>query len=267
MNDAVFETSSQEAEFELCEGVDELRKCSFKPDEHFVRIPGFKPEDGESYYLEVKWREFWFQRYCDEQGIQQRSIEELPVTLIAGTSFLQAVAVVKMNGDVIGRGVGGYNIANGDIAYAVQIASTIAKGRALANAGFGTVFSSSRTSESGGAEIPCDSGVKTSEFFIRRSPKNPMFVTANEQALKSEQIDVKPENNAPAEDNRPAPAPAGGMTREDALRFQVTVRGKHYGEALGDVMGKDPKAVKYYAENTRYAGSELQTAAKLILAQ
>ena len=53
MNDAVFETNNQEAELELCEGVEELRKCSFKPDEHFVRIPGFKPEDGESYYLEV----------------------------------------------------------------------------------------------------------------------------------------------------------------------------------------------------------------------
>ena len=266
MNDAVFEANNQEAELELCEGVEELRKCSFKPDEHFVRIPGFKPEDGESYYLEVKWREFWFQRYCDEQGIQQRSIEELPVTLIAGTSFLQAEAVVKMNGDVIGRGVGGYNIANGDIAYAVQIASTIAKGRALANAGFGTVFSSSRTSESGGAEIPCDSGVRTSEFFIRRSPKNPMCVTANQQVLKSEQNEANPGNGSP-DDNRPASASAEGMTREDALRFQVTVRGKHYGEALGDVMGKDPKAVKYYAENTRYAGSELQTAAKLILAQ
>lgn len=249
---------------ELLEGVADLRKCAFKPQEHFVKIPGFRAGDEESYYLEVKWREFWFHQYCDENNISQRSIEELPVTLIAGTNFLQAEAVVKINGDVVGRGVGGYYLNGGDNSYAVQLASTIAKGRALANAGFGTVFSSAAASESGGREIICDSGLKTSEFFVRRNPKNPMLVTLE----KTEEPAAPPApEDAPSEKKaeEPAPAPKSAMTREDALKFTVPIRGKHFGEALGDVMGRDPGAVKYYAENPRYAGQDIQEAAKLVL--
>ena len=78
-------------------------------------------------------------------------------------------------------------------------------------------------------------------------------------------VDSAPEAEKKAED--PAPAPKSAMTREDALKFTVPIRGKHFGEALGDVMGKDPGAVRYYAENPRYAGQEIQEAAKLVLNQ
>ena len=265
MNNYTGESEGAENTLELREGVANLRKCSFRPEHYFVRIPGFHDGDEESYYLEVKWREFWFHCYCDENNIQDRAIEELPVTLIAGTSFLQAESHVTMNGKIVGRGVGGYCISENDMNYAVQIASTIAKGRALANAGFGTVFSSAKASENGGKEIPCDAGIRTSEFYVKRHPGNPMHVVAEDTHTSND--DGKPVSQNSGTPVMQNADPSIVMTRDEALRYKVQIRGKHFGEALGDVMGKDPKAVKYYAENPRYAGNDLQTAARLVLSQ
>ncbi len=231
----------------LCSEGAELRPCGFRPEEHFVRVGSLRKDEEERLYLEVKWREYWFHRYCDENGILSRSIEELPAALIQGTDFLQAQAVVKMNGEVAGRGVGGFWLRTQERAYAVQMAGTIAKGRALANAGFGTVFSSARASETGGAEIPCDSGLKVSEFFPGGSPAESGRDAGRDRPAEKEPVQ-----------------PAKAMTAEQAVKFRIPVRGRHYGEPLGEVMAKDPAAVRYFAENPRYAGTLLQTAAVLV---
>jgi len=249
----------QEQMPELLEGISELRKCSFKPEEHFIKVR-FQGTGDESFYLEVKWRMFWFQTYCREMGIQDYSIEEQPANLIQGTNLIQVTCIVRMDGKVAGQGVGGYSVAGGDIAYAVQQAATIAKGRALANAGFGTVFSSAAANESGGFEVPADSGLRTSEFFVKRNPSNPMQVTTLTPENDS-QTQVQPTLSTA----EPEQTESKEMTREEACRFKVPIRGKHFGETLGDVMGKDPSAVNYYATNTRYSGSELQKAAQLML--
>ena len=283
MNNYTGESEGAENTLELREGVANLRKCSFRPEHYFVRIPGFHDGDEESYYLEVKWREFWFHCYCDENNIQDRAIEELPVTLIAGTSFLQAESHVTMNGKIVGRGVGGYCISGNDMNYAVQIASTIAKGRALANAGFGSVFTSASESESGGIEIPCDSGV-SADFFVFQPQKldpsygNPMQVPAP-PPLQSD-APAMPAN--PRCDNQPfipqpqtAPEPPARQatqtpvsaqcprTREEALSFPVPLRGTWYGKPLSEVIAKDPASVRYYAERSR--NGDLKQAARLIL--
>ena len=265
MNETISQIPETQAP-QLLEGVSELRKCSFAPQDHFIRIR-FKNSEDESFYLEVKWREFWFQTYCAENGIFG-SIIENDAALIAGTQFLQASAEVLMDGKVAGRGVGGYYMSGNDMEYAVQMAETIAKGRALANAGFGTVFTSASASENGGFEVPCDGGMKTSEFFVKRNPSNPMQVTTASLNDHQQPDNDKPATVAGEQESKVTPKAEEEqkeMTKEDAFRFKVPVRGKHFGEALGDVMGKDPKFVKYYAENPRFANTELQKAANLIL--
>ena len=271
MNETIQANENQAPQ--LLEGVSELRKCNFAPQDHFIKIR-FKNSDDESFYLEVKWREFWFHTFCTENGIFG-SIIENDAALIAGTQFLQASAEVMMDGKVAGRGVGGYYLSGNDMEYAVQMAETIAKGRALANAGFGTVFTSASASENGGFEVPCDGGMRTSEFFVR-SEKNPMQMVRNNNTTVPEEKPTaeKPKPEPVKADPQPAPAavtqPENNgekipTTREEALRFRIPVRGKHFNEAFGDVMGKDPDAVRYYATNPRYAGKAVQAAAKLVL--
>ena len=243
---------------ELLDGVSEVRKCSFRPEEHFIKIR-FQNSDLESYYLEVKWRRFWFLVYCKENGIKSYSIEEQPAAMIAGTSLVQSVCVVKMDGEIAGQGIGAYSVSGTDFFYAAQQAATIAQGRALANAGFGSVFTSASASESGGREVPCDSGLFTSEFFVQRNPNNPMVVsTGSSPAASAEKATASGDPNVTGE-KKP-------MTRDEALRF-VLKDGSYAGETLGDLMGKRPSSVSYYATNARFRGTDLQTAAKLVLAK
>jgi len=88
MNETIQANENQAPQ--LLEGVSELRKCNFAPQDHFIKIR-FKNSDDESFYLEVKWREFWFHTFCTENGIFG-SIIENDAALIAGTQFLQASA-------------------------------------------------------------------------------------------------------------------------------------------------------------------------------
>ena len=65
---------------------------------------------------------------------------------------------------------------------------------------------------------------------------------------------------------QPAPEPEKKpMTREEALKFPIPIRGQNFGVPLGEMFAKKPGTVKYYAEEPRYAGSELQEAAKLVV--
>lgn len=225
-----------------------IRACSFNPGEHMIPIT-FKDGDAPNYYLEVKWRLFWFHQYCQEKGYASYSVEESPATIITcpSGSFVQTAAVVKIDGEVVGQGIGGVSLASTDIQYAVQQAATIAKGRALANAGFGCVFTSAAASESGGSEIPCDSGLNGNDIFIMRNPENPLMISPVNQP------------KAPEKPKEPE------MTRDTALKFVVKVKGPNEGKTLGELMAKAPNSVRYFAENMRFSGTELQKAAKLVL--
>lgn len=247
-----------------------MRECSFRPEDHLIEI-AFEGKEEKNYYLEVKWRVVWFQIWCDEHGIREtdRQIKELPVKIIEGTNLLQAECVVMAGGNELGTGVGAVLLA-GDISYAVQQAATIAKGRALANAGFGTVFSTAIASENGGREIPADGGIGPSDMYVIRDPSNPMLVQTVAEAPKEAPTKAKAEPSAPAPqpkpESKPAPEPEKKpMTREEALKFPIPIRGQNFGVPLGEMFAKKPGTVKYYAEEPRYAGSELQEAAKLVV--
>ena len=140
-----------------------LRRCSFDPKSHLINLESDSNKKARL-YLTVEWRVYWFQTWCQENG-KSYLIEESPVESIQGTSFIQSRCTVYIDGEAAGHGIGGINLSGskgGD--YCIQSCATIAKGRALANAGFGSVFSSALDSENG-ADIPCDGGMGT-DFFV-----------------------------------------------------------------------------------------------------
>ena len=244
-----------------------MRECSFRPEDHLIEID-FNGK--KALYLEVKWREVWFHIWCDEHQIGEldREIKEMGATELPGLNYIQCEAKVIVQGKEIGSGFGGFNMNLADRDYAVQQAHTIAKGRALANAGFGTVFSTGMANENGTREIPADGGISLSDMYVIRDPSNPMIVQTVAEPQKEPVGNTKAEAASPAPQSKKAPEQEPEkkpMTREDALRFKIPIRGQNFGIPLGEMLAKKPGTVKYYAEETRFAGSELQEAAKLVI--
>lgn len=263
-----------------------LRQCSFDPKAHLINLEN-DPEKKPRLYLTVEWRVYWFQLWCQENE-KRFLIEEHPAEPIQGTSFLQSRCTVFIDGEPAGIGVGGFNL-NGSkpVDYCVQTCLTIAKGRALANAGFGSVFSSALEGENG-ADVPCDAGMGTNFFVfppqsIGPSGGNPMTGNLNAtpnpspstQAVSSmanEAFVLPPSKFGPAftEPTPPVrkateiPETANApKTRDEALKFVVPLKGAWEGHALSEVMAKDPGSVKYYATKSRNA--DLKKAAQLVL--
>jgi len=251
-----------------------LRKCSFEPKDHLINLesdPGRKPR----LYLTVEWRVYWFQTWCQENG-KAYLIEERPVEIVPGTGFIQSCCTVYIDGEAAGHGIGGINLngsKGGD--YCIQSCATIAKGRALANAGFGSVFSSALDSENG-ADIPCDGGMGT-DFFVftpqQLGPASGNPITGGFQNPPAAFQPAVPEqsqmNPLPALTEQPSRKAtvipgtgAAPTTREEALQYIVPMKGEWFGRPLGEVLAKSPKDVHFYA-SCRHA--DLRAAAKLVL--
>ena len=255
-----------------------LRKCSFEPQDHLINLENDQNKKPRL-YLTVEWRVYWFQTWCQENG-KKYLIEEQPVEIVPGTAFIQSRCTVFIDGEAAGHGVGGINLngsKGGD--YCIQSCATIAKGRALANAGFGSVFSSALDSENG-ADIPCYGGMGT-DFFVfaprQLGPDsgNPV-INGNKaeqpvsQAEKPEyelkpQAPLFPMESAGQPARQATAVPGTGNapgTREEALQYLVPLKGEWFGHPLGEVLAKSPKDVRFYA-SCRHA--DLREAAKLVL--
>ena len=259
-------------------GVDyDLRKCSFEPQNHLINLesdPNRKPR----LYLTVEWRVYWLQLWCKENG-KGFLIEEQPVEPVPGTSFIQSRCSVYIDGEPAGHGIGGINLngsKGGD--YCIQSCATIAKGRALANAGFGSVFSSALDSENG-AEIPCDGGMGTDFFVFTPQQLGPTAGNAAFSQVPNSNPEVKfaaaLQSSAPAfapdfpeqPSRRATVIPESGnapRTREEALQYTVPMKGEWFGHPLGEVLAKSPKDVQFYAS---CRNADLKAAAKLVLSR
>ena len=177
-------------ELKIPTAVESVRKCSFNPQEYFIKVSW---GDIQYYYLEVKWRLVWLAVYCRENRMSHAVIEE-PATLLG--DWIQSECKIFINGELIAKGVGAVKKTE---EYAIQKAETIAKGRALANAGFGTAFASGRADESGGPEIPCESGIRVDYF---KPIDLSQFPNGDELPF-----DVEPKPIAPVELPKPAALP------------------------------------------------------------
>ena len=195
-----------------------IRACSYNASANMIEV---SYEDKKELYLEVKYRVLWFLTYCQEHGLTGL-IDDSDVRYLPDAQMLVATTVIYIDGAVVGKSTAGIPYAAGDQIRAVQMAATAAKGRALANAGFGTV---SYSSEDG--DIPCDAGIP----FVGG---NVSFKKLEEQ--KDETAKIK-------------------ITDADARSYVIPM-GQYKGRTLGEVLAMDKKTVDYYASDKFNAGEQ-----------
>lgn len=108
-------------------------------------------------YLEVKYRVDWFNHWCMEHHVEGNILDQ-SYEIIPEMRMILATSVVMMNDKEVARAIAGRAIPEDPMGMnvVVQSAFTCAKGRALANLGFGTTNGS--TNENG-EDIPPDSGI------------------------------------------------------------------------------------------------------------
>lgn len=200
---------------------EELRACSYTPKP--IKISSVDQQTGvvrDEDYLMVSERVQWANCWAAEQ--------EPPVSLVIteGDDERDVVlsgdmVIVKsriyMNGEVASVGIGSAGLSEPS---AVERAATKAKGRALANLGFGT-------SEADGAENPNDLSTLADSPVAPAAPSAPVTPSAP---------------TAPA-----APIPT---TREEALATVCTA-GKSKGKKVYELLGETSNginAIRYFAE-------------------
>ena len=136
-----------------------MRDCSFNPSKYAIEVS----YDGatKERYLEVKYRTQWFNTYCEEKGVVG-FIDEHELRFVPELGMLIATVLIYMDKELVGKSVAGLpfqpEMAE-TMPTAVQSVFTTAKGRALANCGFGLGDADERAGET----LPCDSGIKAGE--------------------------------------------------------------------------------------------------------
>ena len=109
------------------------------PKDKMITIKDYSGKD--SLYLEVKYRKEWFLRWCAEHGCEG-VLDDSDVRYNPESRLVEGKATVVVNGRVIGKSSAckPYDVSRDMCSPTVfQDVGTIALGRALANAGFGTV--------------------------------------------------------------------------------------------------------------------------------
>ncbi len=226
-----------------------VRKCSFSPASYLIDIADKNGEVRK--YLLVQDRVLWFQVYCTENNIVG-VIDDSQIEFIEKLNLFKATCVITMNGDVISKSSGSC-VFSGDTEKAIEMACTSAKGRALANAGFGTANCYGDNPE----PIPCDAGIPA----VPQLANNPLV--PNTPAVKT----PAQKGTANTAARKPAEAPKLPETLEDALKLVIAIRGQYYGQTLGEINGQNPDYIKFLA--TKYNSAkhpEYKKAAEIILA-
>ena len=228
-----------------------MRNCSYNPENDMIRVTSF---DGkEKTYLEVRYRVRWFHEYCDENGILGR-IDDSDVRFVPEAGLLIATAAVYMNDKEVGKSAAGICLNGLDPLRAgtiVQTIATQAKGRALANAGFGTI--SAGLAEEEDRHALCDAGMP-----VRQPP-----------VLRQEAVPDSPAGPMPGRERpEPAAAAADAPVSEEAYRnalVTVIPTGSYKGKTFQEALGENPGIAKFYAtrfRNPKYP--EIRNAAVLI---
>ncbi len=141
-----------------------IRKCSFRPEDYLVTI--VQNDGSNAKYLLVQDRVLWFQMYCAENGVKGL-IDDSNIEYIPQLKMFRATCIITMNGEIVGKSSGSCVYAE-DKLKALECAATSAKGRALANAGFGTAMCYQDDPDVG-QDNQCDAGVKMPDRWENQS--------------------------------------------------------------------------------------------------
>lgn len=186
----------------------DVRKCGYDPRFDMIMLPG---ENGvQTPYLNVRYRTHWFNQYVAEtdrgDNTGESYIDDSEVWYDERTKLLMARAMVFLNGVMVGSSCASIPYdpnmprANG----VVMRVCTQAKGRALANAGFGVAVSAL---EDGKSTVPCEAGVRVTMAANGTAEVKPLYQSAPEAAAAVQAP-------APAESPAAAPAPKRGRGRK-----------------------------------------------------
>jgi len=253
----------------------ELRICAYDPEKDLITVQYDEKQPAEL-YLEVKNRVFWFNKYCEEKGLRGL-IDESQIQFVPEMNMVAVTAKVFIDDKLVAAAVAGRPFVPGDNennCTLIQTVATTAKGRALADAGFGTIGASIPAED--GVPFPVDAGVK-----LTRSQSNPMsfekqvltepastvplyideiIKTVDDPAPTASEPAAVPaatvEAPAPAAPVKPAPAapvkPAAavpaeqGMTLEDARNYLAPI-GKFKGKPVYQIIAEDMSLANWYA--------------------
>lgn len=221
-----------------------VRECSYDPSADLIPV-NYGDRDGtDEMYLEVKFREVWFQTYCKETGVDGCiDASQLSVTPMGDRCLVTSTASVSIGGVLQSRMSAARFIEPGD-SDGIQSTVTMAVGRALKEAGFGSV--NARKVETG-PFYPVDAG-----FRMVRNAETP-------QEFVRTPAPVAAQNPAPS---RPAPEPPKrpvtafvpktmddyeNIPLSDAYQCVCPV-GRHLGKSVSEIMGEDPHAVEWFSE-------------------
>lgn len=220
-----------------------VRQCrSYDPSLNLEKIPGYKDGDPEQDYLGVQQRKIWYLLWCQENGCE-------PCIQVSGVSmvgeFLQVSAKVLIDGKVVGQDIAGIpaRSASGDPRI-IQTLATQATGRALADAGFGTLFCNKRSEI--GDELPCDGGVTPPE---QQKPAEKPAAPRKRASAQPRQSPTEEKKEAPERRNRyavpqtNAPIADASMSFEEASNFVVQTGGVFDGMTLSQLFESHPKAL------------------------
>ena len=257
-----------------------MRNCkNYNPEADMIKVTGY---DGSTQlYLEVKYRVRWFHEFCEENGIEGY-IDDSDIRYIQEAGLLIATATVYMNGQVAGKSTAGIQMDTLDSFRAgtiVQTIATQAKGRALANAGFGTTNVSG--SEEGDKNALCDAGIPISPAQAPSAPVTPVQTPSaqptneNKEPEISGQISLMPDG-MPAPDPAPVQQPVvssapiaedAPVTEEAYQKALATVipMGTYKGKTFQQALGENPGIAKFYStrfNNQKYP--EVKAAAQII---
>lgn len=220
-----------------------IRPCSYDPAADIIFVGDENGEKTEEYYLEVKYREHWFQRYCLENGIHgvvdagELTVEPYNEKYCA----VKSVAVISMDDRVVSKMAASKFVPVGD-SDGIQTTVTLAIGRALKEAGFGTL--SVRRSEDG-APVQVDAGVK-----VAKEPQKAENGPAQANPLLGVSETTMPEVKSEAPN-----------TLKEAFNFIVPIGG-YKGKTVSEVMAVEPGRIAWFASDSfnpdKCSGAEMQ---------
>lgn len=254
-------------------------------------------------YLEVKYRVDWFLHWCKENGVVGKIIES-KVDFLPEVKMLLTTCSIYIDDKLAAESTAGFQISDKpeETNIAVQTAFTRAKGRALADLGFGTVNGNSGEN---GDNLPPDSGIP---IPLVSPTNNPLMLMSNpftsapstaegnqpeagttagpspssekaaaiENGAKKGNPPTMPSANQKGANPPPdSPVSPSGIpkTVEEAKAFICPIGKENTrGKTLGHIYVTEPDMVKFYASEKFASGTNgarhpgLVAAAKLIVA-